>query len=76
MWAFPSFVFTVLVAIDVLELMEAGSTFTFPGLYAVASLSFLFFANAPFVLFGSWVGRDPNKMQAPCKTNRMKREIP
>lgn len=76
MFAFPAFVFIVLVSVDLLELMEAGSTFTFPGLYAVVSLSVLFFLNAPFILFGSWVGRDPIKMTSPTKTNRIIRELP
>jgi len=75
-FAFPTFMFIALLAIDLLELMETGETVTIPGVYALLSMTFLFMANAPFLLFGQWVGRDPIKMQVSTKTNRMARDIP
>ena len=73
---FPTFMFIALLSIDLLEMMEAGYTFTFPGVTAALSMLFLFVANVPFVLFGSWLGRDPVKMAVSVKPNRMKRELP
>jgi hypothetical protein len=76
MFAFPSFVFTVMLAIDLLEVMESGYTVTFPGVYGAISLVFLFCLNVPFVFAGSWCGRDNVKMSVPTKTNRVARELP
>ena len=53
MFAFPIFVFIILLAIDLLELMESGYTVTFPGVYGACAMIFLFCLNVPFVFLGS-----------------------
>lgn len=62
MFMFPTFMFIILLSIDLLEIMESGYTFTFPGMYAGLSMMFLFCANAPFVWVGSICGRDSSVM--------------